>query len=140
MKLICVSKLWQVTLRHLGTVQAILATAAAASPEGKVDADVINLVNYAEEATIRFYGTLSVGELALLRQTLARCAPGMFQRPQLADPAGTASLRRIHNLCLTGWNSSSSSPVLLPALHPPTAAAEWCCRLPLPAGSSRTSA
>jgi hypothetical protein len=53
-------------------VQAILATAAAASPEGKVDADVINLVNYAEEATIRFYGTLSIGELALLRQTLAR--------------------------------------------------------------------
>lgn len=62
----------QVTLRHLGTVQAILTTAAAASPEGKVDADVINLVSYAEEATIRFYGTLSNGELSLLRQTLAR--------------------------------------------------------------------
>ncbi|KAF6259309.1 organic solute transport protein 1-domain-containing protein [Scenedesmus sp. NREL 46B-D3] len=74
-QLMCASRLddmIQVTLRHLGTVQAILATAAAASSEGKVDADVINLVSFAEESTIRFYGTLSIGELALLRQTLAR--------------------------------------------------------------------
>lgn len=60
----------QVTLRHLGTVQAILMTASSSA--GQVDVDVISLISQAEEATVRFYGTLSMGELLLLQQTLAR--------------------------------------------------------------------
>lgn len=37
-----------------------------------MDVDVISLISQAEEATVRFYGTLSMGELLLLQQTLAR--------------------------------------------------------------------
>lgn len=63
----------QITLRHLSTAQAILTTVMAAnSVTGEVDGSVIGLISEAEAATIRFYGTLSIGELALLRHTLAR--------------------------------------------------------------------
>lgn len=62
-------------LRHLGTVQAILTSALAASgPAKPADAEVIHLISLAEQATIKTYGTLSIGELALLRHTLARQA------------------------------------------------------------------
>lgn len=62
-------------LRHLGSVQAILTSATAAcSATGDVDSDMINLISEAEAAAVRFYGTLSIGEMALLRHTLARWA------------------------------------------------------------------
>lgn len=60
-------------LRHLGSVQAILAcTTAATSATGAADAEVVGLVGRAEDSVMHFYGSLGTGELALLRQTLAR--------------------------------------------------------------------
>lgn len=65
-------------LRHLGTVQAILTTALAAASRGgavpDADAQVVHRISEAEEAAAKFYGCLSVGQHALLRHTLARCA------------------------------------------------------------------
>lgn len=63
----------QVTLRHVGTVQALLTTAmAATSAAASVDAATIRLLSNAQEAVTRFYAGLSTGELQLLRCTLAR--------------------------------------------------------------------
>ena len=65
--------LLQVTLRHLATVEAIVAAAAAAcTPPCTVDTAVLKLLRNAEAATVQFYGSLCAGELALLRSTLAR--------------------------------------------------------------------
>jgi hypothetical protein len=62
-----------VTLRHLSTVESIIqAAAAACSPPCTLDAAVMKLLNNAKDATNRFYGGLSTGELLLLRSTLTR--------------------------------------------------------------------
>eukprot|EP00879_Flechtneria_rotunda_P025244 GHRR01026815.1.p1 GENE.GHRR01026815.1~~GHRR01026815.1.p1 ORF type:complete len:270 (+),score=103.54 GHRR01026815.1:1090-1899(+) len=45
---------------------------AAGSATGAVDSSIIGLISQAENTTVRFYGMLSMGELALLRCTLAR--------------------------------------------------------------------
>lgn len=138
----------QVTLRHLGTVQAILTTAAAASPEGKVDADVINLVSYAEEATIRFYVTLSFGELSLLRQTLARCARWRAA-VQLAGAAHSLPMQpeghdAWSSTAMLGGTYNAGSHACMPQYLPYSYATSNRNRIFGPAallpGSSRTSA
>jgi len=71
-----------VMLRHLGTAQAILTSAmAGCSPAGAVDPSTIHLISQAEAATINMYGTLGMGELALLRHTLARQVPDVQLLP-----------------------------------------------------------
>lgn len=58
-------------LRHLATVRKLLLAAPASCAGGAVS-EAAALVAHAEDATRAFYGRLTMGQLHLLRQTLAR--------------------------------------------------------------------
>lgn len=61
----------QVTQRHLRNVRQMVTGAGAGS--------CIDLVAHAEDLARSFYGGLADGQLALMRQTLMRCADGPVQ-------------------------------------------------------------
>jgi len=70
-QLVCcttLAELMHVTQRHLATVKRMVAAGGAVG--------CADLVTHAEGLTRTFYGRLSDGQLALMRQTLMRCVCG----------------------------------------------------------------